>query len=518
MKGSLFLCLLAMACLSACTADDDSSFNRSSFPAGFLFGAGSSAYQYEGAAFEDGKGKNIWDHFVELFPDKVSDSSNGTVAVDFYHKYKDDVKLMKEMGLDSFRFSISWSRVLPYGSLRGGINTLGVEFYNNLIDELIANGIKPFVTLFHWDLPQALMDEYCGFLSPLIVNDFVDFANLCFKLFGDRVKYWVTLNAPNIATKYGYDDGKYAPGRCSPYAGNCTIGNSAYEPYVVAHHSLLCHAATVNLYRKEYQHSQNGVIGISVATDWNLPLDHKPANRRAASRSNDFVFGWILDPIVLGHYPKSMQDIVGHRLPKFTDEQVKLLKGSFDFLGLNYYTAYFASDADGCGPINQSYTCDMHANLSSLNSHGEPIGEPTCLSWLYVYPEGIQDLLSYVKEKYNNPPIIITENGMADANNKSSIEEACKDFQRIYYHKCHLSYLHKSIENGANVTGYYAWSFLDDFEWASGYTCRSGFHYVDFDTQKRYPKHSASWFRTSLNAHNQNESSDSMMIRINDEL
>ncbi|KAL9263252.1 Beta-glucosidase 17-like protein [Drosera capensis] len=494
----LFSLVAILSCFSVILVAADN-ISRSDFPEGFIFGVGSAAYQYEGAAYEDGKGKSIWDRFIELYPEKVTGESNGTVALDFYHKYKDDVQLLKNMSVDAFRFSISWPRVLPTGKVSGGVNELGIQFYNNLIDELIANGITPVATIFHWDLPNALQEEYSGFLSPLIVEDFKNYADLLFKTFGDRVQYWTTVNEPNLATRQGYNYGYFAPGRCSPYMGNCTTGNSASEPYVVVHHQLLCHAVTVDLYRKKYQATQGGIIGFSIATDWNLAIDHKPTSRAAANRANDFLTGWFLEPVVLGRYPKTMCDIVGDRLPVFTDEQIRLLKGSYDFVGLNYYTTNFIYDTGLRGNVNLSYTNDWGAGQTQINTQGEPIGQETVLSWLYIYPEGLTDLLSYVKQKYGDLPIMITENGMADANNASmSVEEALVDDLRIKYHTQHLTYLKKAIEDGSNVLGYFAWSFLDDFEWYSGYTIRFGFHYVDFDTLVRYPKKSVTWFKEFL--------------------
>ncbi|GAB4832675.1 hypothetical protein Ancab_006692 [Ancistrocladus abbreviatus] len=303
-QRSLFLCLLiALARLSACIADydlphfrpcsiDNAPLHRHLFPPDFIFGASSSAYQYEGAAYEDGRGMSIWDKFTKDFPEKIADHSDGSVAVDFYHRYKEDIQLMKEMGLDSFRFSISWPRILPTGKISGGVNAAGVQFYNNLIDELIANGIKPTVTLYHWDLPQALQQEYCGFLSPLIVENFKNYADLCFELFGDRVKIWTTLNEPNLSTWFGYDLGTLAPGRCSNYEGTCPTGNSATEPYIVAHHLLLCHAAAVDIYRKKHQASQKGKIGLVLATDWYMPYDHRFSSHSATTRTNAFHMGW----------------------------------------------------------------------------------------------------------------------------------------------------------------------------------------------------------------------------------
>ncbi|KAF7824500.1 vicianin hydrolase-like [Senna tora] len=396
-------------------------FNRTLFPSGFVFGAGSAAYQT-------------------------------------------DIKLMKKIGLDSFRFSISWSRIFPKG--KGKVNELGVKFYNNVIDELLSNGLTPFVTLFHWDLPQSLQDEYGGFMSPKIVEDFREYSDFCFKTFGDRVKNWVTLNEPLSFSSNGYNGGTFAPGRCSNYVGNCTAGNSATEPYIVGHHLILSHAAAVRLYKKKYQRHQKGQIGITLVTHWIEPKSDTVADRKAASRALDFWFGWYADPITYGSYPESMQSIVGDRLPKFTKAQKEFVKASYDFLGINYYTTYYA----------------------------------TALNWLYIYPKGLRLLLKYVKDKYQNPIIYVTENGVAEANNASiPIKEAIKDSIRIRYYDGHLKSLLQAIKDGVKVKGYYAWSFFDDFEWDAGYTVRFGITYVDFKNNvKRYLKYSAYWLKMFL--------------------
>ncbi|GMH04443.1 hypothetical protein Nepgr_006282 [Nepenthes gracilis] len=358
----------------------------------------------------------------------------------------EDIKLMKEIGLEFFRFSISWPRILPRGRINAGVNMLGVKFYNDLINDLLAHGIKPFVTIYHWDLPQALEDEYGGFLSPKIVEDYRDYADLCFKLFGDRVKYWTTLNEPNLSTWNGYGYGTFAPGRCSNYIGNCTTGNSATEPYIVGHNLLLCHATAVNLYKQKYQAIQKGIIGIALATTWVLPINETTASHFAASRAIDFTIGWFVDPIINGDYPESMQAIVGNRIPKFTMEESHLLRNSFDFLGLNYYTSYYAIDSKVSNDnVNLSYTTDDHATLTADDNNGVPIGTPTQVSWLYMYPKGIRDLVLYFKQKYNNPIMLITENGMGDSSSQP-IETALNDTWRIEYHEQHLSYLKQSIE------------------------------------------------------------------------
>ncbi|PQM37353.1 vicianin hydrolase [Prunus yedoensis var. nudiflora] len=505
----LLLCLIALALSTAAAhgaavkpSHDSMPFNRTSFPAGFVFGAGSAAYQSEGAALTHGRGQSIWDTFTRKHPEKISDGSNGDVANDFYHHYKEDVKLIKKIGLDSFRFSISWSRILPKGTVKGGVNQEGVKFYNNLIDELLSNGIVPFVTLFHWDLPQTLEDEYDGFLSPKIVDDFQDYANFCFKTFGDRIKHWVTLNEPVTYCVNGYNGGSYAPGRCSNYVGNCTAGNSATEPYIVGHHLLLAHAYAVKLYRDKYQAFQKGKIGISVVTFWYLPKSGTAASKRAASKALDFILGWFAHPVTFGEYPQSMRSSVGDRLPKFSVAELKLLKGSIDFLGVNYYTASYAdppSLSAATSTVNQSFYGDMDISLST-DKNGVPLGTPTALSWLHIYPKGIRELMLHIKEKYNDPEIYITENGVGDANNSSlPIKTVLKDSTRIRYHYLHLSYLSEAIKEGVKVKGYFAWAFADVYEWNSGYSVRFGLAYVDYKNKfKRTLKYSAYWFKMFL--------------------
>ncbi|XP_044490211.1 beta-glucosidase 12-like isoform X1 [Mangifera indica] len=475
-------------------------FNRSSFPKDFIFGTASAAYQYEGAVNIDGRGPSIWDTFTHKYPERITDRSNGDVADDFYHLYKEDVKIMKEMNTDAFRFSISWSRILPRGKISGGVNKEGINFYNNLIDELLSNGLQPFVTIFHWDLPQALEDEYGGFLSHRIVDDFRDFAELCFKEFGDRVKYWITLNEPLTFSSNGYDTGIYAPGRCSKWVNAaCQAGNSATEPYIVGHHLLLSHAAAVKLYKQKYQVIQKGKIGITLVTSWIVPYSKKKPDIEAAYRALDFMFGWYMDPIIYGDYPFSMRNIVRQRLPKFTKEQSDMVKGSFDFIGINYYTADYAANIPVANTVNISYSTDSLANLTT-SRNGILIGPQAASSWLYVYPRGLRDLLLYVKEKYNNPLVYITENGIDEFNDASlPLEQALKDPMRIDYYHRHLLFLERAIKEGANVKGYFAWSLLDNFEWSSGSTVRFGINFVDYKNgNKRYPKQSAIWFRNFL--------------------
>ncbi|XP_048426094.1 beta-glucosidase 12-like isoform X2 [Pyrus x bretschneideri] len=413
--------------------------------------------------------------------------------------YQDDVKIMKNMSMDAYRFSISWSRLLPSGTLSGGINKEGIEYYNNLTNELLSNGIKPFVTLFHWDVPQALVDEYGGFLSARIVNDFQDFADLCFDQFGDRVKHWITLNEPRTVSNHGYAIGIHAPGRCSAwYNPNCTGGDSSTEPYTVTHNQLLAHATAVKLYKDKYQACQNGTIGITVVSYWFEPASETQWDRDAALRALDFMFGWFMDPLTHGDYPQTMRAIVGERLPSFTKEQSELLSGSYDFIGLNYYSARYASDASYNCSDNPSYVTDPRVNVTT-ELDGVPIGPQAASDWLYVYPKGIQDLLLHTKEKYNDPLIYITENGVDEFNDPTlPLPEALNDTNRIAYYNRHLCYVQAAIKNGTNVKGYFAWSVLDNFEWSDGYTVRFGIIYVDYESLQRSSKSSTYWFQSFL--------------------
>ncbi|KAG6632544.1 beta-glucosidase 24-like [Carya illinoinensis] len=478
-----------------------SSLNRTSFPKGFTFGAASAGYQYDGAAFEDGKGLSMWDYYTHKYPEKIADGSNGDVADDQYHRYAEDFGLLKDMNADAYRFSISWPRLIPTGKISGGVNQKGIDHYKKFINELLAKGLTPYVTIFHWETPMALDHEYGGFLSHRIVEDFKDYAELCFKEFGDRVKHWTTLNEPHMYTNGGYAAGVLAPFRCSSWQNlNCTGGDSATEPYTVAHNLLLAHAAAVNVYKTKYQAKQKGVIGITVDLDWMVPYSESKKDRAAALRAIDFRFGWFMDPLTKGRYPLSMRTHVrGNRLPKFTPKQSKLVKGSYDFIGLNYYTANYVADAPEDKSLNKSYLTDPLVNKTG-SRNGVLIGPQAGSSWLYVYPKGIYDLLVYTKTEYGDPEIYITENGVNEVKNASlPIKEALVDTHRIDYHYRHLAQVHKAIGAGVKVKAYFAWSFFDTFEWFSGYTIRFGIHYIDYENGlKRYPKLSAQWFKNFL--------------------
>ncbi|RZC93537.1 hypothetical protein C5167_007349 [Papaver somniferum] len=469
---------------------------RDDFPTDFIFGVSTSAYQNEGATEEGGRGTTIWDTFAKMSSGLISDHSTGDVAVDSFHRYKEDVKLIKEMGMDSYRFSIAWSRILPGGSLSKGVNKQGVDYYNNLINELLSHGIQPFVTLFHFDLPQSLENEYGGFLSPRIANDFKDYAEVCFKEFGDRVKHWITINEPWTFIYMGYGLGISPPGRCSN-RHLCTYGNSGVEPYIVGHNLLLAHSAAANLYKQKYQASQKGKIGITLNTDWMVPASTKKEDALATKRALDFALGWFLEPLVSGHYPQNMIEILKHLLPAFTYLQHLQIKGSFDFIGLNYYSTSCISNNPPTNATEMSYDTDPQAKKGNVRN-GAVIGPTAITPWLNVYPPGIKEILLYIKEQYKSPVIYITENGYS-TNGTEPIEDSVTDAKRVNYYIQHLYHLQQAIKEGVDVRGYFAWTLMDNYEFTSGYTVTFGLYHVDRkDGLKRYPKDSSRWFKNFL--------------------
>uniref|UniRef100_A0A0D3G6R0 Uncharacterized protein n=1 Tax=Oryza barthii TaxID=65489 RepID=A0A0D3G6R0_9ORYZ len=437
-------------------------FTRQDFPGEFVFGAGTSAYQYEGATDEDGRSPSIWDTFTHA--GKMPDKSTGDMGAGGYHKYKEDVKLVSDTSLEAYRFSISWSRLIPRG--RGPVNPKGLEYYNSLIDELVERGIEIHVTLYHLDFPQILEDEYHGWLSPRVIDDFTAYADVCFREFGDRVRHWTTMDEPNVLSIAAYDSGAFPPCRCSPpFGANCTAGNSTVEPYVVAHNSILAHASVTRLYRDKYQATQKGFVGMNIYSFWNYPFSSSSADIAATQRALDFMVGWILDPLVYGDYPEIMKKKAGSRIPSFTEEQSELIRGSADFIGINHYTSVYISDASNGETVGpRDYSADMAATFR-ISRNDTPSGQfvPTRLP---RDPKGLQCMLEYLRDTYQGIPVYIQENG----------------------------------KNGANVKGYFVWSFLDVFELLAGYHSPFGLHYVDFEDPNlpRQPKLSAHWYSKFL--------------------
>ncbi|CAL9220137.1 unnamed protein product [Arabidopsis halleri] len=476
--------------------------SRASFPKGFLFGTASAAFQVEGAVEEACRGPSVWDIYCRKYAFRCS-GDNGDVATDFYHRYKEDIKLMKNLNSDAFRLSISWSRIFPHGRKEKGVSKAGVQFYHDLIDELIKNDLTPLVTVFHWDTPSDLEDEYGGFLSQNIVKDFMEYAEFVFNEYGDKVKNWVTFNEPWVFSRAGYDEGKKAPGRCSKYQNEfCDDGRSGYEAYLVSHNLLISHAEAVYIFRNKCEKCKGGKIGIAHSPAWFEPHDFNDAQDGASiERSLDFMMGWHLDTTMFGDYPQRMKDVVGHRLPRFSREQMAKLKNSADFVGINYYSSRFSNYVEKPDPSKPSWMQDALTTWEEKNVFGVSIGSKPTTGALEVYSRGLRKLLKYIKDKYNNPEIVITENGYGEhLEDKDSVELGTKDYNRRIYLMRHLLSLHEAIcEDGVNVTSYFHWALTDNFEWQNGYKHRFGLYYIDYKNNlTRHEKESAKYYKHFL--------------------
>ncbi|MGH7492076.1 MAG: GH1 family beta-glucosidase [bacterium] len=453
----------------------------SGFPIDFVWGAATSSYQIEGAWLEGGKGLSIWDAFCHI-PGKIKNGDTGDIACDHYHRFEEDVKLMAALGLQAYRFSISWPRVQPAG--RGKPNPQGLRFYSDLIDALLAHQITPWATLYHWDLPLALQLEYEGWLNPRLADFFADYVAICFEAFGDRVKHWLTFNEPWCSAVLGHGLGIHAPGRVS-----------RDEPYIAGHTLLRAHALAVERYRTQFQPHQKGFISLSNNCDWREPRTSSAADRQAAQRAVEFFLGWFADPVYKGDYPAVMREGLGDRLPHFTDSEKASLKGSTDFFGLNHYSTMYATHATSTAATssvhdNSGMVADQEVVLSS-----DPDWEKTEMQWNIV-PSGFRKLLQWIDARYDSPQIYVTENGcaMPDTLERGKIN----DHRRVTFLEGYLKTAAEALQAKVNLKGYFVWSFMDNFEWGEGYSKRFGLHYVDFHTGERIPKASAQWYAEAI--------------------
>ena len=450
----------------------DESFIYGQFPAGFKWGAATAAYQIEGGWDADGKGLNVWDVFVRE-PGNIANNDTGDVACDSYNKFREDVQLLKALGLQAYRFSISWARVIPNGI--GAVNPPGIQYYNDLIDELIANGIEPVVTLYHWDIPQAL-EDMGGWQNPSVADWFADYARVCYANYGDRVKQWITLNEPKQTAVDAYGTGINAPG----VQGIGTI------TYVVAHNQILAHAKAYRVYETEFAASQGGQVGITINYGWAEPVDpNNQTHLDASERSLQFEAGWFAHPILVdGHYPPIMRSQIDaksaaqgynpSRLPTFTTQEAALVLNTSDFLGINYYTGNNVEPFDS-DIADVSY----YADSDTMTTQDSRLYKAAS-SWLTVYPESLRKSLAWAKARYGDIDIYITENGHSDFLGNLD------DISRIYYYKHYLNEALQAINSdGVNLKGYFAWSLLDNFEWGMGYTVKFGIHQVDFNDPNR---------------------------------
>lgn len=430
-------------------------------PRNFVWGAATAAYQVEGGAFQDGKGPSIWDTFSHVAPSRTS-GANGDVACDHYNRMPDDVELIESLDLDVYRFSISWSRIIPLGGRDNQVNEAGIAFYNNLIDQLLARNIKPSVTLYHWDAPQALYDQYGAFLNTAEFKaDFENYARLCFSRFGDRVKEWITFNEPYVISVFGHHSGSLAPGH-----NRATGFDTTTEPWRVGHTIILSHTSVAQIYANEFRSTQGGSTTIVLNGHMYEPFDsNSEADQAAAPRRMEFYFGWFADPIFLGKdYPAVMRAQLGSRLPEFTPDELELLRKSVplnSYFGLNHYSTKYARALPD-PPADDDITGNVEEG--AVNSEGKEVGPVSGMMWLRVAPDGFRKLLNWLWKRYSIP-IIITENGCpCPGENNMTLEQAVDDQFRIRYLGLYLDAISQAIyEDGVPVKGYYVWSLMDNF-------------------------------------------------------
>ena len=432
------------------------------FPRGFLWGAATSAYQIEGSPLADGAGPSNWHRFSHT-PGMTRNDETGDVACDHYRRYAEDVEWMARLGLRAYRFSIAWSRILPEG--RGRVNPPGVDFYARLVDLLLARGIQPLVTLYHWDLPAAL-DDRGGWLNPDIAHWFADYAETMFRALGDRVPMWATLNEPWVVADAGYLYGVHAPGH-----------RSLFEAPIAAHNLLRGHGAAVQRFRSTCDQR----IGIVVNLEPKDPASEDPADVAATERSDAYMNRQYLDPLLLGAPAQGLAEIFGEAWVEYPLEDYALIAQPLDFLGINYYTR----------------------NLMRHDAERWPVraGKVKVAGRLYtetgweVHPEGLTRTLCWVKQRYGNLPLYVTENGAAFPDPPHALEGRLDDPLRVAYYRDHLIGALEAIRRGVDLRGYFAWSLLDNFEWSSGFSKRFGLLHVDYETQRRTPKASAEYYR-----------------------
>lgn len=435
--------------------------NHLTFPKGFVWGTATSAYQIEGAWNEDGRGLSIWDVFCRQ-PGKTYKGDTGDVAADHYHRYQEDIDLISELGLKAYRFSIAWPRVMPHGT--APVNPAGLDFYDRLVDAMLAQGIEPYPTLFHWDLPQALQD-HGGWTDRNIAGVFADYAHVVGKRLGDRVKNWITHNEPWVMAMSGYLFGEHAPGLQDPRLAAHAV-----------HNLLLSHGLAVDALRSSC--SQPIKVGITLNLSPIYPASDSEEDRQAAFRIDGMLNRIFLDPIYRGQYPQDVTATLGPLFPEIQTGDMEIISRPIDFLGVNYYSRTVVKN-------------DPQSLLIGANTFN-PVGNEYSQMW-EVYPEGIYVLLTRVQRDYQPDNVYITENGIP-VGDALDLDERVRDVRRSRYIHDHLVQLHRAMEAGVPLRGYMVWSLMDNFEWAHGYKMRFGLVYVDFDTQKRYIKDSGRWY------------------------
>lgn len=438
------------------------------FKDGFMFGVATSAYQIEGAWNEDGKSESVWDRYTHAHPEDIADRINGDVACDSYHRYKRDVQMLRELGVDHYRFSVAWTRILPTG-FKDEINEEGLRYYENLIDELLKYNIQPMVTLYHFDMPQSLQD-LGGWTNPLIVNWFEDYARVLFDRFASKVKYWITINQPSSVCVDGF--------------GDPALNVKENGDYTCVKYILLAHAKVYRLYENQFKSKHKGSVGISLDINWIDPYNKTTENDEAAERARSFKIGLYMNPIWSKHgdFPDKVKSIIAKksekqglkqsRLPSLSADEIKLLKGSADFLGMNHYTTFLATPARD-EHKSPSFADDLGVHLT----HGaEWIASKS--PWLKNAPYGIYKACVNINQEYDYPPVFITEHGWSTGPGR-------RDTRRVAVLRAYLAALLLAVEDGTELKGYTAWSLMDNVEWRAGTSERFGLYEVDFDSANR---------------------------------
>jgi beta-glucosidase len=435
------------------------------FPNDFRFGVSTAAYQIEGAYNEDGRGMSIWDTYSRI-PGKVRNGDTGDVACDSYHRMDEDIELLKELGVQTYRFSIAWPRVFPNG--RGEVNQKGLDHYHKFVDKLIENDIEPMCTLYHWDLPQALQDEG-GWKNRETIEAFVDYAELMFREFSGKIKLWLTINEPWCVSFLGHYLGEHAPGEQNLQAA-----------LDVAHHLLVAHGKAVKRF-KELE--INGQIGFAPNVTWYEPFSERPEDKEACQRLSAWFMEWFFDPVFKGSYPEILVDWFAKKGASVSIQEgdMDLISQPMDILGINYYTGTMARYKENQG----TFDCE-HVHIGY---------EKTDIGFI-IFPEGFYKVLMDIKNKYGNIQIYITENGATY--NDEPVYGRVRDHKKIDYLKQHLTEISRAIESGVNLKGYCQWSLLDNYEWAYGYSMRFGLVHVDYRTLTRTKKDSYYWYQNTV--------------------
>ena len=441
------------------------------FPGNFLFGAATAAYQVEGAVAEGGRGPSTWDEFSHK-KGKIHQNQNGDVACDHYHRFPEDVALMQQLGLDAYRFSLSWSRILPEGT--GTVNQQGLDHYRRLLDALLEAGITPYVTLFHWDMPLRLYQLYGGFQNRQAALDFADYAEVVARELGDRIAHFITLNEPWEHCVMGHFLGEHAPGVRRPW-----------NYWNIMHNQLLAHALGMERIRETCPGAD---VGIALSLLPVHPVTDREKDVRAAAVGNEFMNFVTLDPILKGRYPEDLSRRLRWFAPKFEKDDLQKIHAPVDFIGINNYQREFARHSALMPFLNAWIVGGGKVAQGDFIKDGV---QHTSMGW-EVHPEALYEVLKWLQDDYGNPKVVITENGAAFDDRLA--DGVVDDPKRIAYLEAHLAQVKRAMDEGADISGYFVWSLMDNFEWATGYSKRFGLIYVDYETQQRTIKNSGKWY------------------------